>query len=66
LILLEEEIRFFTSIFSDSLDIQKFIIILPGFGIISQIVSSLGRKPVFGPLGMIYAMCSIGLLGFIV
>ena len=40
-------------------------IILPGFGIVSQIVSALGRKPVFGPLGMIYAMCSIGLLGFV-
>jgi heme/copper-type cytochrome/quinol oxidase subunit 1 len=33
---------------------------------ISQIVSGLARRPIFGPLGMIYAMVSIGLLGFIV
>jgi len=33
---------------------------------VSQIVSGLARKPIFGPLGMIYAMLSIGLLGFIV
>src|SRR3546814_6890907 len=40
--------------------------ILPGFGMVSQVVATFSRKPVFGYLGMAYAMVAIGVVGFIV
>ena len=45
---------------------EVYIIILPGFGIISQVIERFSSKTVFGYLGMCYAIISIGILGFLV
>lgn len=45
---------------------EVYIIIIPAFGVISHVVSTFSRKPIFGYLGMAYAMASIGIVGFAV
>jgi heme/copper-type cytochrome/quinol oxidase subunit 1 len=45
---------------------EVYIIIIPGFGIVSQVISTFSNKYVFGYIGMVYAIVSIGILGFIV
>src|SRR6516164_1706546 len=45
---------------------EVYIMILPAFGIVSQVVSTFSKKPVFGYLGMAYAMVAIGVIGFVV
>lgn len=45
---------------------EVYILIIPSFGIISQVIAKFGQKSIFGNIGMIYAMSSIAILGFIV
>jgi cytochrome c oxidase subunit 1 len=45
---------------------EVYIIILPAFGLISHVISTFARKPIFGYLGMAYAMAAIGAVGFVV
>jgi heme/copper-type cytochrome/quinol oxidase subunit 1 len=45
---------------------EVYIMILPAFGIISHVISTFARKPIFGYLGMTYAMVAIAVLGFVV
>merc|ERR1711915_1161862 len=62
-----EEIQFYTNTYFDFLAILKYILILPGFGLVSHIVVQEGGKlQSFGVLGILYAILTIGILGFVV
>ncbi|HIP22044.1 MAG TPA: cytochrome c oxidase subunit 1, partial [Rhodobacteraceae bacterium] len=45
---------------------EVYMIIVPGFGIVSHVISTFSKKPIFGYLPMVYAMVAIGVLGFVV
>ncbi|MBN9264895.1 MAG: cbb3-type cytochrome c oxidase subunit I, partial [Hyphomicrobium sp.] len=45
---------------------EVYIIILPGFGLVSHVIATFSKKPIFGYLGMAYAMVAIGAIGFVV
>ncbi|MDA9612680.1 cytochrome c oxidase subunit I [Paracoccaceae bacterium] len=45
---------------------EVYIIVLPGFGLISHVIATFSRKPIFGYLPMVWALIAIGALGFVV
>ena len=45
---------------------EVYIMIVPGFGIVGHVISTFSKKPIFGYLGMAYAMVAIGVVGFVV
>lgn len=45
---------------------EVYIVIIPGFGVVSQVISTFSRKPIFGYASMVYAIAAIGILSFTV
>ncbi|MCH2432083.1 MAG: cytochrome c oxidase subunit I [Candidatus Poseidoniia archaeon] len=45
---------------------EVYIVILPAFGVLSEIISTFSRRPIFGYTSMVYAMATIGVISFIV
>jgi len=45
---------------------EVYIVILPAFGVLSEIITTFSRRPIFGYTSMVYAMATIGIISFIV